>query len=217
MRLVDEGKLDLDTPLVAILPELRLTRSGHDRANHRAALAHSLQRHRRRPVPTRPGAARTASSGASPNWPASSAFFRSGRSGPTATPDSAWWAGASRSLPAPAGTMPCGSWPSNRWGCGTRYPCPSRRCGIGPRWGMPRPDGARRSRANHHDRPPRTVLRPHASQRRRDPDGQRLLAVDTVRRMQSDQIALPPAECAARRVVRAGLSVIFHGLADGCQ
>ena len=48
MQLVDEGQLDLDAPVVEVLPELRAARSGRHQAGDRAASAHAHQRHRRR-------------------------------------------------------------------------------------------------------------------------------------------------------------------------
>ena len=48
MRLVDEGQLDLDTPVVEVLPELRLADPDVTKRRHDPAPAHPHQRHRRR-------------------------------------------------------------------------------------------------------------------------------------------------------------------------
>ena len=93
MQLVDEGLLDLDTPVVEVLPELRLADPDVTKQRHDPAPADPHQRHRRRRLhrhrPRRrlPGEVRRRCS------PRRRRTTRSARPGPTATPASRCSAG----------------------------------------------------------------------------------------------------------------------------
>ena len=88
MQLVDEGKLDLDAPIVDVLPELEARGSGRGRARSRCAtFSRTRAASTATSSPTR-AAATTASSATSPCWRRPRRTTRSRPPGRTATPAS---------------------------------------------------------------------------------------------------------------------------------
>ena len=148
MQLVDEGKLDLDAPVVDVLPELELADRGRRRAGHDAPPAHAHERHRRRRLHRHRPRRRLPREATSRCSRRPRRTTRSAPRGRTATPASSlagrviekltggtWDAAIQERLVAPARPD------------AHRAPCPRRRCSTAPPSATSSENGAEPERA----------------------------------------------------------------------